>query len=341
VATSRTTNPLVLGLLIATVCLVVALRRTDAPWAGAFGFYLGLAGVIAIWRTAFRILFAGGGPTVLFTLPRLSLPESLSGASLGGPVSVEALASGLYGGLQLGTMVVCVGAASALANPKRLLAAMPGALYELGTILVVAVSVFPQLAESVRRVSRARSLRSAPGGWHQVLRRVLLPVLVDALDRSIELAAAMDARGYGRRAGESAARRRTTAAILVTGVLALSVSAYCLLDAAGTPAAIAVPLLVAGLVVAAIGLRLAGQRVARTRYRPDRWTATEWATVGTGAVAAVGLMWAFGGDPALAFPTPAPGVWPVVTPAVVAAAGFAGLAGVVSPPPLLGAENGM
>ena len=36
----------------------------------------------------------------------------------------------LYDGLRLGTIVVCVGAANSLANPKRLLRSMPPALYE-------------------------------------------------------------------------------------------------------------------------------------------------------------------------------------------------------------------
>ena len=69
-AASRTTNPLLLALVLAVIGIVVAARRTEAPWARAFKFYLllGLA-VIAI-RVAFRILLGGddtSGGHVLFT----------------------------------------------------------------------------------------------------------------------------------------------------------------------------------------------------------------------------------------------------------------------------------
>ncbi len=81
------------------------------------------------------------------------------GIRLLGPVSLESLLAGLYDGLRLATIVVCIGAANALANPRKLLASLPGAFYEAGTVLVVAVSALPQLGESLQRVLRARRLR--------------------------------------------------------------------------------------------------------------------------------------------------------------------------------------
>ena len=62
------------------------------------------------------------------------------------------------------TIVICVGAANALANPKRLLRSVPPALYEIGTALVVAVTVLPQFADSVRRVRAAQALRARESG---------------------------------------------------------------------------------------------------------------------------------------------------------------------------------
>ena len=104
------------------------------------------------------------------------------------------------------TIVICVGAANALANPKRLLRSVPPALYEVGTALVVAVTVLPQLADSVRRVraAQAAARRRRPAG-SAGCGGSLVPVLEDALERSLALAAGMDARGYGRAAGAHAA----------------------------------------------------------------------------------------------------------------------------------------
>ncbi len=100
-------------------------------------------------------------------------------------MSAEHLLGGLYDGMRLATMLVCLGAANALADPKRMLKAVPGALYEVGTAVVVALSVAPQLVESVLRVRRARALRGGRRSGLRALRGIAMPVLVDALDRSL------------------------------------------------------------------------------------------------------------------------------------------------------------
>ena len=69
-AASRTTNPLLLAMVIAVVAFVVSARRTGAPWAKGFVayFYMGLF-VIGL-RVVFRMLLDGQyGEHVLFTLP--------------------------------------------------------------------------------------------------------------------------------------------------------------------------------------------------------------------------------------------------------------------------------
>ncbi len=231
VAASRTTNPLLLALLLAVAGLVVVRRRSDAPWALSFRIYLLFGALIVVMRVAFRIMFGGGaGSTVLFTLPEIPLPEAAAGIRLLGPVAAEEVLGGLYDGLQLATMVVCVGAANALANPKRLLKAMPGALHEVGTSVVVALSVAPQLIESVQRVHRARRLRGGQKRGRRALRGILIPVLEDALNRSLALAAAMASRGYGRTGATPAGVRRCVGALVIAGLLGIAAGLYGVLD---------------------------------------------------------------------------------------------------------------
>ena len=92
------------------------------------------------------------------------MPHWTLGLRLLGSVTQESLLSGLYDGLRLATIVICVGAANALANPKRLLRSVPPALYEIGSALVVAITVLPQLADSLRRVRAAQTLRGGDAG---------------------------------------------------------------------------------------------------------------------------------------------------------------------------------
>lgn len=301
-AASRTTNPWLLTLVVLVVVVVVAARRTDAPWALSFRFYLLLGLVIVVLRVVFRVIFGGGlGETVLLDLPTVPLPDWAAGITLLGPVTAESLLAGLYDGMRLAAVVICVGAANTLANPRRLLASLPPALYEVGTAVVIALSLFPQLAESVQRVRRARRLRGDPGKGIGALRRVVVPVLEDALERSMSLAASMDARGYGRAGELGAAQRRVTGGLLLAGLLGLCVGVYAFLDATA-PRLLAWPMLGAGLLLSAAGFVAAGRRVRRTRYRPDRWRAADVLTAVTGVTVAVLMSVTVSRRPDVAYP---------------------------------------
>ena len=143
---------------------------------------------------------------MLLDLPEIPLPDWVLGLHLLGPVTRESVLAGLYDGLRLGTIVICVGAANALANPKRLLRSVPAALHEIGTALVVAVTVLPQLATAPAGCGPPRPCARGTPRRTGRLRRYLVPVLEDALERSLRLAAGMDTRGYGRSGGRAAGR---------------------------------------------------------------------------------------------------------------------------------------
>jgi energy-coupling factor transport system permease protein len=244
-------------------------------------------------------------------------------------VTRESLLAGLYDGLRLAAIVISIGAANALANPKRLLRSVPPALYEVGTALVVAVTVLPQLADSVRRVRAAQSLRGASRGRVRGLRRLVVPVLEDALERSLAMAAGMDARGYGRSGGESRAARRRTGALMLLGLVGICVGTYAVLDPTA-PRLLAGPMLVLGVVLAVAGLWHAGRRVQRTRYRPDRWRWPELVVVAAGVLAGASGWWLQHHDLAVAYPSL--DAVPQVSLAALLAAAVA-LAGAVCAPP--------
>jgi energy-coupling factor transport system permease protein len=336
-ACSRTTNPLLLALIVGVLGLVVASRRSEAPWARAFKYYLALALVVVVIRVVFRSLFGGSvdlaSVHVLFTLPHLPLPSWAAGIQLGGAVTVEGTLGALYDGLRLGVLLCCLGAANSLANPKRALRVLPGALYELGVAVVVSLSVAPQLVESVQRVRRARRLRGDTSAGRHALRSIAIPVLEDALERSLRLAAAMDSRGYGRTGTASPRDRRVTGVLMIGGMGGLCAGAYGLLDASA-PGLLGLPALVAGAVLCCVGLALGGRRVHRTQYRPDPWKLPEWLVVASGLVPAAVLVAAVGNGVVALNPSTDPLVWPSLP--VVPAVGIliAALAGVVSPPPV-------
>ncbi|NLU70111.1 CbiQ family ECF transporter T component [Streptomyces sp. HNM0574] len=339
-AASRTTNPLLLLLLVAVAGYVVAARRTDAPWARSYGAFLKLGLLVLGIRLVFAFFLGSAvpGTHVLVTLPEVPLPDWAQGVRIGGRVTAEGLVFALYDGLKLATLLICVGAANALASPARLLKSLPGALYEAGVAVVVAMTFAPNLVADVQRRRAARRLRGREDKGLGALLRVGVPVLEGALERSVALAAAMDARGYGRTARVPPAVRHTTTALTLGGLLGVCVGTYALLAAEG--AAYGLPLLLCGLALALAGLWLGGRRSIRTRYRPDRWGPRAWLVTASGVAVAGVLFWADGPYAAALRPPAVPLSLPAL-PLLPAAGVLLGLLpAFVAPVPAVSAASG-
>src|SRR3954466_3393423 len=287
IAASRTTNPVTLLLLVSATAFVVASRRPQSPWSQAYVVFLriGLAAV-AIRVVLFALLGTGPGTHVLVTLPRVPLPGWMAGVRLGGPVSPDGVLAATYDGLRLAVILICVGAANTLTSPRRLLKSLPSALQEAGVAVTVALSFAPQAVASVGKLRGARRLRGRPDRGVRSLRGLAVPVLEGALDRSVDLAAAMDARGFGRRTATVRSVRITTAACILGGATGVAASSYALVDTSA-PQVLGLPLLIAGAAVAAAGFVVGARRGGRTRYRPDPWRLAEGLPLGGGGRAPV------------------------------------------------------
>jgi energy-coupling factor transport system permease protein len=310
VAASRTRNPVVLVLLGAAVANVAIARRQPGPTGHALGVFVRLGIAVIVIRVVLTVLVGTRVPgTTLFTLPAVGLPEWAAGVSIGGPVTAEQLAGAVYAGLQLAVILCAFGAVNAVSSASRLLRSLPPVLHEAGVAVGVAVSLAPQLVVSVGRVRAARRLRGRPGGLRGVGGTVM-PVLEDALDRAVRMAASMDVRGYGRTEAVPEGRRRLAGAALGVGLVGLLVGTYALLDGTA-PAVLRLPALAIGSGAVVVGLAVAGRRVRRTTYRPDPWAAPEWAVTACGVVALVALVLADRGG-TLA-PSTQPLQWPTMT----------------------------
>ena len=309
-AASRTTNPLLLALLVAVAGWVVSQRKPDAPWSRSYIVFLRLGLVVIAIRMMFAVILgSGAGNHVLLTLPQIPMPDWAAGVRLGGPITAEELLLALYQAMLLATMLACIGAANSLANPSRLLKSVPAALYEVGVAVVVAMTFAPQLVADVSRVRTARRLRGRPDHGVAAVAASIMPVLEGALERAVNLAAAMDSRGYGRTNAVTPRARRTSAGLLLLGLVGICVGTYGLLDGSAS-GALGLPVLVIGAAAATSGMVLAGRRGLRTRYRPDPWALPEWLVALSGCVPAAVFIIVSTQDPATLMGQVVPPQWP-------------------------------
>ncbi|MCX6429454.1 MAG: energy-coupling factor transporter transmembrane protein EcfT [Actinobacteria bacterium] len=195
IALAKSNSLLLSASVVGAVAIVVSKKSENAPWAQSFRWAL----TMGLWIVIIRI-FVGitiGVPTygrAIFTLPVLTLPTWMVGIRVGGPVTFERVSATAHEGFMLAAIIALLGAASSLSSPHRLLRSIPIMVYEFGVAVVIATSVLPQIVTSAGRIRQAQELRGQTStSW----RRIALPLLEDSLSRSLDLAAAMDSRGYG------------------------------------------------------------------------------------------------------------------------------------------------
>jgi energy-coupling factor transporter transmembrane protein EcfT len=183
---------------VGAVAVIVFINRDNAPWGASFNWTLKISAWILLVRTLIGVLIGVPIPgTTLFTLPILPLPDWMPGIRIGGAVTAERLSAALSEGIVICSIIVIFGAAASLTSPHRLLRVLPTYIYEFGVSIVIATSVLPQLVSSVSRIRQAQKLRGQSLRGFASWRRVAIPLLEESLARSLDLAAAMDSRGYG------------------------------------------------------------------------------------------------------------------------------------------------
>jgi energy-coupling factor transport system permease protein len=280
VAASATRNPLyvTLMLLSATVvgvnCAPAGNRR---PPLSPLRFAL-----VAVPLTALlNALTAHIGQTVLIRLPP-GIPL------IGGPITLEALAFGAMNGLTLTAIFSSFAIFNQVTPARDLVRLTPRAFHEAGVVLSIALTFVPQTTRSLARIRDAQAVRGHRVRGLRDWLPIVVPLLVSGLERSMGLAEAMVARGYGATADE-AHPTRVRLALLGSLVALLGGWLGWLLVPARRGAATAFMLLGSGLVLWV--LRRVGRSVSRTHYRVHAWRARDtWVVLGCGLTLAVTLL---------------------------------------------------
>jgi energy-coupling factor transport system permease protein len=281
------TNPLLNLLVMAQVVLVAYTCHTESPVGHAFGLFLRLGLALVLIRTLLSIIPVGGfsyGATALVTVPEIELPLWLGGLRLGGVATLEMLLGGLVSGVRLWTLILVFGAFNAVADHYGLLRRMPRVLFHAGLTTTIALTFVPNVIlhfEAIRDAQRVRGHRFR--AWRDAL-PLIVPLLSGGLERSIQLAEAMDSRGYGH----TTARPRSgiwAQLIIIAALTMLALGLYTGLTG-GWQGWIGAGL---GGLLAVGALHWLAGGIRRTRYLRERWRGRDTLVLLASLVLIVGL----------------------------------------------------
>jgi energy-coupling factor transport system permease protein len=184
-------HPLILSAALAAILLAGAVAGVGREIARSLRFALPFAVLIAVINP----LVYPEGDTLLFR----------GGEFLGRQIDItlEATAAGVLNGLRVIVIVTAFGLMSAAVDPDDLLRLFRRVSYRSALSATLATRLVPVLARDATRMSDAARCRPQPPGRLAVGRAAL----AGALDRAVDVAAALEVRGYAL-GGRTARRAR-------------------------------------------------------------------------------------------------------------------------------------
>ncbi len=212
------TDPAAQAIVLAGAWVLLRRRRVEGRRLRPLA--IGLA-VLFLLTVAVNGLLSHTGVTVLAALPSW-LPLA------GGSVTAEGFASGGSIALGLVTAISVTAALSVVIEPTDLVDALPGVLHHAGAAIGAALNLVPATAQSVVAVRDAQRLRGwRPRGVRAVV-DLAVPVLLGAIDRSVQLAESMEARAFGagrRTSSMGGDRSPRLVAVAAAGLVAVALAA--------------------------------------------------------------------------------------------------------------------
>jgi energy-coupling factor transport system permease protein len=272
---SSTRNPLHLILILACVLTVSAAypSRDRAHLAFDPTRLIVLLMLIAGLLNALSVRV---GTTVLILIPT-TIPL------LGGPITLEALLYGALTGLTLAGMILGFGVAQRALPVSALVGLIPRAFTPLAVVSAIAITFVPTTVRHAQQIREAQQIRG-----HRMRRArdwlpIFMPLLIGGLERSIQLAEALAARGFGRQYPTAQYNRIRW---FVVGGLALILGGWLLLLAWGQ-VWLGWLIMLAGSAAVAFSIWSVDRQVPRTRYRIHPWQGRDSAvTIGAAVVIA-------------------------------------------------------
>jgi energy-coupling factor transport system permease protein len=219
-----TTNPVYRG--VVALCALNLILARGRPGVRLRPLLVTVAVAAAI-ATVVSLLLSHTGAHRLLQVPA-GVP------AIGGAITFESLVFGLVTGLGIAAALLAVAPLTLVADPYDLVDALPSPLARTVAAIGTALNLIPGMVRSAAEIRDAQRLR----GWRPHRVRdwpdVAVPVVLTAVESSITLAEAMEARGWG--SGPRThylAPRRSWFDVVVASTALLAGAAFLALRASG------------------------------------------------------------------------------------------------------------
>ena len=288
IAVFLTSNPLYL----ATACFVGLTVYTSSPnntRRRVYGLIIKIGLFFGLLSIPLNLLTGSAGPTVLFELPSLTFPGWLGGVTLGGTATAESLLYALDRALRLVALLLFAAAFNVGVDHYRLLRLMPPALKQMGVVITVSVLLIPQALSQARGVMEAQRLRGRAVRGLRSLVGLTVPVLAGALERSLQRAESLDARGFGSLEPAAAGRKRWTVLPAIAG-LGVAVGGAFAYFYYSEMAVAAVAAMAVGTALIVFTVWAQGEGATGSRYSNEPWAGPDGFVVGCALLSATLLV---------------------------------------------------
>ncbi len=256
-------NPLYLTLLLLAVWANYAAVEQSTAQAKSWRALLRVGALIWALTIPFNALMLHQGEITLFRLPS-------HWPLIGGKVTLEAVAVGFASGYSLWALLGVFAVFNLAVDASQLLRYTPKFLEQAGVIIAIALTFIPQMIVSLQEIREAQRIRGHRfRRWRDQL-PLVMPLLTTALERAIQLAESMEARGFGAEGGDRQGRPMWAQWLIAPG-LGLLLSGLVLRALAPAPAYRFIALLLAGAGLIAYAFGRLGHRARRSRYRRSAW----------------------------------------------------------------------
>jgi energy-coupling factor transport system permease protein len=222
---------------------------------------LKFAASVLVLSTLFNTVISRFGDTVL-----LSIPPQIP--LLSGPVTLEAVIFGFTNGLVLTGMFTLFTIINRVLPIQVIVRLIPQFLQPVALVTTIALTFIPATQKQFAAIREAQAIRGQRIQRLSDWLPLFIPLLIGGLERSMQIAEAMTARGFSASAKKKAPLQ---VPLLSIAALLMIISGW-LLQLASRVEWFGVGLILTGFVLLIILFVVRSRQTRKTRYRQEKWS---------------------------------------------------------------------